>query len=450
MFGNFVQKLQSLSPLTSPTTSPTVSPRPKRKFFGRAANRKRRVGGYAKEDIREVQSEPELDYENPGKSKQSRFFGLTSEKRKYSAPPVPGNPGGNSTAPFHKSNGHIGPPNGATNHQSGVTNNPSNGCYASAYSVVSRAGTSTQSRDLNGQSIYEDVFPLKGPHVSVYNISSPTNLSKSNVINVNIKNDSSNIENHSGSNKSSNADGRSESNVHISKVNVPEYNNVSRTGAVNINVSSKKSENVSTVNIHEPYKTHDSRKISSSHDQQPMSLPNHVRLSQAVSSAQLEARHPNSNGLPSRNRMSGLKVHHPLHNSQDVRKLSLSLVNNNSDQDRRVGISILPNQNFLTSRKPAPLPTGSRKTSYEARKNEPPTYHRTLSSDYYQSGGGLYSSLSSRVDEPYPLPPSPHEDIYDVPSRIARKVESNRSRDSRPGHISRTVGKMEGLRQVTY
>lgn len=78
MFGSLVQKLQSLSPLTSPTTSPTTSPKPKKKFgFGKASRRKK-DSSWWKEEMREVQSEPELDYDTPKKEKRKTSAPLTS------------------------------------------------------------------------------------------------------------------------------------------------------------------------------------------------------------------------------------------------------------------------------------------------------------------------------------------------------------------------------------
>lgn len=74
MFGSLVQKLQSLSPLASPTTSPSTSPKLRRKLgFGKS--RKRKESGFSREDLREVQSEPELEYDAPSK-----------DRRKISAP----------------------------------------------------------------------------------------------------------------------------------------------------------------------------------------------------------------------------------------------------------------------------------------------------------------------------------------------------------------------------
>lgn len=78
MFGSLVQKLQSLSPLASPTTSPSTSPKLRRKLgFGKS--RKRKDSGFSREDLREVQSEPELEYDAPSK-----------DRRKISAPPHTG------------------------------------------------------------------------------------------------------------------------------------------------------------------------------------------------------------------------------------------------------------------------------------------------------------------------------------------------------------------------
>lgn len=77
MFGSLVQKLQSLSPLASPTTSPSTSPKLRRKLgFGKS--RKRKDSGFSREDLREVQSEPELEYDGP-----------TRDRRKTSAPVGP-------------------------------------------------------------------------------------------------------------------------------------------------------------------------------------------------------------------------------------------------------------------------------------------------------------------------------------------------------------------------
>ncbi|XP_053633237.1 uncharacterized protein [Cherax quadricarinatus] len=77
MFGSLVQKLQSLSPLASPTTSPSTSPKLRRKLgFGKS--RKRKDAGFSREDLREVQSEPELEYDAPSRG-----------RRKTSAPPHP-------------------------------------------------------------------------------------------------------------------------------------------------------------------------------------------------------------------------------------------------------------------------------------------------------------------------------------------------------------------------
>ncbi|CAL4076587.1 unnamed protein product, partial [Meganyctiphanes norvegica] len=79
MFGQLVQKLQSLSPLASPTTSPTVSPKPRRKLgFGRSRKRKDKNAFRSREDVREVQSEPELECDNPRSKSRDR--------RKTSAP----------------------------------------------------------------------------------------------------------------------------------------------------------------------------------------------------------------------------------------------------------------------------------------------------------------------------------------------------------------------------
>lgn len=74
MFGSLVQKLQSLSPLASPTTSPSTSPK-LRKKLGFGKSRKRKDSGFSREDLREVQSEPELEYDAPAR-----------DRRKISAP----------------------------------------------------------------------------------------------------------------------------------------------------------------------------------------------------------------------------------------------------------------------------------------------------------------------------------------------------------------------------
>lgn len=86
MLGNLVQKLQTFSPLTSPTTSPTSSPKFRRRKFGFGkVSRKLKDSSWWKEEVREVQSEPELDYDFPKNS-----------KRKISAPPTT-----TSTTTFH-------------------------------------------------------------------------------------------------------------------------------------------------------------------------------------------------------------------------------------------------------------------------------------------------------------------------------------------------------------
>lgn len=56
MFGNLVQKLQTLSPLGSPITSPVSSPKSRRKFGGPKWRRNQN-----REEYREVQSDPEMD-----------------------------------------------------------------------------------------------------------------------------------------------------------------------------------------------------------------------------------------------------------------------------------------------------------------------------------------------------------------------------------------------------
>lgn len=80
MFGSLVQKLQSLSPLASPTTSPSTSPK-LRKKLGFGKSRKRKDSGFSREDLREVQSEPELEYDGPSSSR---------DRRKISAPATAG------------------------------------------------------------------------------------------------------------------------------------------------------------------------------------------------------------------------------------------------------------------------------------------------------------------------------------------------------------------------
>lgn len=62
VFGHFVHKLQSLSPLVSPATSPISSPKFKRRFGIRTPTRRRK---FTKEDYRDVQSEPEGDFGPP-------------------------------------------------------------------------------------------------------------------------------------------------------------------------------------------------------------------------------------------------------------------------------------------------------------------------------------------------------------------------------------------------
>lgn len=415
MLGNLVQKLQSLSPLTSPTTSPTVSPRPKRKFgFGRT-NRKRRIGGYAKEDIREVQSEPELDYDNPEKSKRDKsFFGLT-DKRKTSAPSVPFTPNpprGFTITPssyFPKNNGNASY-NGSANNNGHAS---SNGYYSSSYSSAIRSnGVPVASGSQSN--IYEDVNPRKGPHISVYNISS--NPPKSSVISVNI---------HSNDKNKS----RCEFNPHASKVNVSEY---SSRGPINVSVCQKKNENASSASIYESLKNIDSRKHL---QEQPKSLPDHTRISRVMAN---NKDHRLVNDHQEYLSQTRPKIHPPLQSIPDVRKQGQSSLH---------GVELRGGGNHSShSQEPRKLAVyDTRKTSFEPKKSVPPEYHRTLSSDYYQ-GTRTYGYIN-RIDEPYPLPPSPHEDIYDVPSRITRKVESSRNRD-RTLHISRTVGKMEGLRQV--
>lgn len=63
MFGTLVQKLQTLSPISSPINSPVSSPKARRKFGGPRWRRQQ-----AREEFREVQSEGELD-ECPSKAK---------------------------------------------------------------------------------------------------------------------------------------------------------------------------------------------------------------------------------------------------------------------------------------------------------------------------------------------------------------------------------------------
>ena len=424
MFGNLVQKLQSLSPLTSPTTSPTVSPRPKRKFvFGRA-NRKRRIGGYAKEDLREVQSEPELDYDNPEKSKRDKsFFGL-SEKRKSSAPLVPSISSpiqGFTITPsayFHESTGHLAS-SVSTGAKCNIGSNPSKGIYSSIpcsstnYPTVSRSVNGTANLKSKGNSIYEDVYPLKGPHISIYNISN--NPPKSSVINVNI-------------NSSEMCKPRTEVNTHVSKVNVPEYVSC-RSGVVNVTVCPKKSVAAASVSIYESLKTIDCR--NESHEQ-PKSLPDQNKINKGITNTHEQLRRiSNHNGS-----IAQIRPKFPL----PAQSIHIHNFPGSGVSRRAVGNQV---QRCNDPKKLAVH--DSRKTSYEPKKPTPPEYHRTLSSDYYK-GSGIYGYIN-RVDEPYPLPPSPHEDIYDVPNRIAREVDASRSRE-RTQHISRTVGKMEGLRQV--
>ena len=386
MFGSLVQKLQSLSPLTSPTTSPTVSPRPKRKFvFGRA-NRKRRgiVGGYAKEDLREVQSEPELDYENVEKNSKSerRLFG--GERRKASAPPVSSS--SNTQYPsisFPTNVRHVNS-NGNSSKGLALRDVPSSSPYSIAYSGAIRSQTKE-----DDQNIYEDVHPVKGPHISVYNISSSAHPSNS--INVNI-------------NSSKNCRESIPTSVHVSGVS--EY------------CSSRNSDEKAS-NIYDNCKLCPSAKTTNRGG--PKSLPDHRKLSQ---------NNP-INYNTNKSHCNNTNIYAPIKIS-DVAQASESV---KSGAQRKYGTVGTP-ANYLHS----DAKTETRKSSLEARKLTPPDYHRTLSSDCYNQQSNPY-----RVDEPYPLPPT-HEDIYDVPARIARKVES---RPSRPApQVSRTVGKMEGLRQV--
>lgn len=64
MFGNLVQRLQTLSPLTSPVTSPVGSPKSTRKRYSKSPAHRRSL----KEEYREVQSEPE----DTGETKKCR------------------------------------------------------------------------------------------------------------------------------------------------------------------------------------------------------------------------------------------------------------------------------------------------------------------------------------------------------------------------------------------
>uniref|UniRef100_A0A1B6K974 Rho-GAP domain-containing protein n=1 Tax=Graphocephala atropunctata TaxID=36148 RepID=A0A1B6K974_9HEMI len=66
MFGSLVQRLQTLSPLTSPVTSPVGSPKPSRKRYSKSPAHRRSL----KEEYREVQSDPE-DHGH-GESKKCR------------------------------------------------------------------------------------------------------------------------------------------------------------------------------------------------------------------------------------------------------------------------------------------------------------------------------------------------------------------------------------------
>ena len=161
MFDSIVQKLQSFSPLTSPTTSPTVSPRPTKKKFGFGrSNRKRRVGGYAKEDIREVQSEPELDYENE-KKRSAGFFGMggADRRKKISAPAATGSHSKASSRGFSVVPGSILP-------HGPVSLSPSVGIYDCPPSLKNYPAMSRANGYDNG-GIYEDVRKLKAPHISL-------------------------------------------------------------------------------------------------------------------------------------------------------------------------------------------------------------------------------------------------------------------------------------------
>jgi len=424
MFGSLKQKLQSLSPLTSPTTSPTVSPRPKRKFvFGRA-NRKRRgiVGGYAKEDLREVQSEPELDYETCEKKRDRRFFG---DRRKVSAPPIPNTsnnypsinfPINTSTSNVHsRSNGNL--------HSNGglkilPTPSSSNNPYSSVYSGTVYS-TAKNKVDTNDQNIYEDVHPAKGPHVSVYNISSHPSASPSSGIKVKINNPETKkdpVHHHHRANNNGSAH-------HVSNVNVPEY--YCRSGPVSV-----RTENVS--NIYDNYKICGSRRLGVTDE--PKSLQDHRMIrgtGQNHNKSDAKNRAPllphNNSHIYAPIKISDNYVGNKHNGTENNMSNGTSIKHGVSEDKRRIVI----NQNSET-----------RKTSLEPRKIAPPDYHRTMSSDYYQTYGYV-----NRSDEPYPLQPS--EDIYDVPTRIARKVNSRPHTDKHStSHQSRTVGKMEGLRQV--
>ncbi|KAK7000503.1 hypothetical protein SK128_016659 [Halocaridina rubra] len=93
MFGSLVQKLQSLSPLASPTTSPSTSPKLRKKLgFGRS--RKRKDAGYSREDLREVQSEPELEYDVPKRDRRKTSAPVRVSATLATAIPIPVGAGG--------------------------------------------------------------------------------------------------------------------------------------------------------------------------------------------------------------------------------------------------------------------------------------------------------------------------------------------------------------------
>ncbi|XP_018018647.1 uncharacterized protein LOC108675167, partial [Hyalella azteca] len=410
MFGSLVQKLQSFSPITSPTTSPTVSPRPKKKFgFGRA-NRKRRIGGYDKEEIREVQSEPELDYENLERKKDKKFFGLSSDRRKISAPLV----GQCNNAPRTGSN----LPNGSSPYYAVCKPNSltSNDCYASAYSVIPQHNNNHLNSAVQcgqGEDIYEDINTIKGPHVSVYNISS--SAPKPNLINHN----------------ADRSQPRSKTSATNSKAVNSNFNSISAPS----NGFSGKHRNISTVDIKEAsYKNPD---FQFPQDPVKNAPDNHRRLSRAPAN-HVELRPTNSS-------QASYGEHKAHHVSDETRKRANNNKKAMDNYPYRKDISVPLHDVIHEPRKLVIVDT--RKTSHEFTRNGPPDYHRTLSSDYYQNGS-IYGGILNRMDEPYPLPPSPHEDIYDVPSRITRKVGDSRSKDFGRSQVSRTLGKMEGLRQA--
>jgi hypothetical protein len=84
MFGTLVQKLQTLSPISSPINSPVSSPKARRKFGGPRWRRQQ-----AREEFREVQSEPELDDCAPsGKAKDKSKKKRAGTNRLSIGPPT--------------------------------------------------------------------------------------------------------------------------------------------------------------------------------------------------------------------------------------------------------------------------------------------------------------------------------------------------------------------------